>query len=67
MQKIAAAFRKLPASLEGLLLGRPKTLILLACMACGFSLYYTALNLRIDADTTFPAGSAALFKGFSTG
>lgn len=52
MKKIAEAFRKLFASLERLLLGHPKTVILLACMTCGFSLYYTALNLKINTDTT---------------
>ena len=52
MKKIAEAFKKLFASLEDLLLGHPKTLILLACMACGFSLYYTVAYLKINTDTT---------------
>ena len=37
--------------LEGSLLAHPKTVLLLACIACGFSLYYTAGNLRVDTDT----------------
>lgn len=52
MKKIAEAFGKLLGRLEGLLLGYPKTLILLACMACGFSLYYTTANLKVNTDTT---------------
>lgn len=52
MKTIAEAFRELLTRLEGLLLGHPKTVILLACIACGFSLYYTAENLRVNTDTT---------------
>ncbi|MDO9423132.1 MAG: MMPL family transporter [Methylobacter sp.] len=38
--------------LERLLLRFPKIPVLLVCVACGFSLYYTARNLGIHTDTT---------------
>ncbi len=52
MKKIAVAFRKLLTRLEDLLLGHPKTVILLACVICGFSLAYTVVYLRVNTDTT---------------
>jgi uncharacterized protein len=52
MKKIPEALRKLMVRLESSLLAHPKTVLLLACMVCGFSLYYTAGNLRVDTDTT---------------
>lgn len=50
--KIVKALRKPLAALEELLLSNPKVLLLIICIACGFSLYYTVENLRIDTDTT---------------
>ncbi|MFU8788901.1 MAG: MMPL family transporter [Methylobacter sp.] len=41
-----------PSRLETLLLRFPKLLVFLICLACAFSLYYTARNLGIDTDTT---------------
>jgi uncharacterized protein len=52
LRKIAVAFRKTLNGLEGLIIGYPKILILLTCIACGFSLYYTIENIRINTDTT---------------
>ncbi len=50
--KIVKPLRKPLAALEELLLSNPKVLLLLISIACGFSLYYTVENLRIDTDST---------------
>lgn len=52
MRIVVEFFGKLLASLERMILGHPKILILLACIACGFSLYYTVENIKINTDTT---------------
>ena len=52
MKKTPAYLSKLLPRLERLLLGHPKTVILLACIACGFSMYYTAGHLKVNTDTT---------------
>jgi uncharacterized protein len=52
LKEIAEALRKILNSLENLIIVYPKTLILATCIACGFSLYYTVENLRINTDTT---------------
>lgn len=52
MQKMSEISDSFLAGLEGLLLRFPKLLVFLVCVACGFSLYYTARNLGINTDTT---------------
>jgi hopanoid biosynthesis associated RND transporter like protein HpnN len=52
MRKITEVYGQFIANLGSRLLRYPKTLILLVLLVCGFSLYYTAGHLGIDADTT---------------
>ena len=52
MKKIPEVYSQLLSGLENGLLRYPKTLILLICLACGFSLFYTVRHLGIDTDTT---------------
>jgi uncharacterized protein len=52
MKVVALTFRKILNSLEAIIIGYPNTLILLTCIACGFSAFYTAENLKINTDTT---------------
>ncbi|WP_340123426.1 MMPL family transporter [Methylobacter svalbardensis] len=52
MKKMSEISDSFLAGLEGLLLRFPKVLVFLVCVACGFSLYYTARNLGINTDTT---------------
>jgi len=52
MKKMSEISDSFLAGLEGLLLRFPKLLVFLVCVACGFSLYYTARNLGINTDTT---------------
>lgn len=50
--KIVEIIKKTLIKLETQLLRYPKTLLILICIACGFSFYYTIENLKIDTDTT---------------
>ncbi|MCH9699312.1 MAG: MMPL family transporter, partial [Gammaproteobacteria bacterium] len=50
--KIINAFKKPFVTAELQLLRYPRLLLLMICIACGLSLYYTIENLRIDTDTT---------------
>lgn len=52
MKKIPEVYSQLLVRLENGVLRYPKTLILLICLACGLSLFYTAQHLGIDTDTT---------------
>lgn len=52
MKKISDATGSFFAALTAPLLRFPKTYVLLMCVLCGLSLYYTVRNLGIDTDTT---------------
>ncbi len=52
MKKISEVCIHFLVALENGLLRYPKTLILLVCISCGFSLFYAAGHLGIDTDTT---------------
>lgn len=52
MKKIPQVYSHLLARLEYALLRHPRTVLLLICLACGFSLFYTVGHLGIDTDTT---------------
>ena len=51
-EKISDATGSFFAALTAPLLRFPKTYVLLVCVLCGLSLYYTVRNLGIDTDTT---------------
>jgi uncharacterized protein len=52
MRIVVKLFEYSLAIFERLILRHPKTLIFLTCIACGFSLYYTIENIKINTDTT---------------
>jgi hopanoid biosynthesis associated RND transporter like protein HpnN len=52
MRKITEVYGQFIARLDSWLLRYPKMLILLVLLLCGFSMYYTAEHLGVDADTT---------------
>ncbi|WAK03511.1 MMPL family transporter [Methylobacter sp. YRD-M1] len=52
MKKVTEVYGQFITHLDSRLLRYPKTLILLVLLLCGFSLYYTAKHMGVDADTT---------------
>ncbi|MCK9621136.1 MAG: MMPL family transporter [Methylobacter sp.] len=52
MKKISEIYSQWLARLENGVLRYPKTLLLLICLLCGLSLFYTIRHLSIDTDTT---------------
>ncbi|WP_442499090.1 MMPL family transporter [Methylobacter sp. sgz302048] len=52
MKKVTEVYGQFITNLDSRLLRYPKTLILLVLLLCGFSLYYTARHMGVDADTT---------------
>lgn len=52
MKKITEVYSQLLIRLENGVLRYPKTVILLICLICGLSLFYTVGHLNIDTDTT---------------